>query len=169
MTGTDVEKAATHEAVVDSSPANGMGTTTTPKTWLQRLEYKAGLEARGIQRVGSHERQKPSKRSIIQIAVLWISINLCANNVALGLLGPSIFGLSFKDSALCAVFGAIVGSIPTAYIATWGPISGNRSLVSFRGLDGVGSTVADADILLRSSPATRWVGGRVRSACCSTW
>ncbi|KAI9673579.1 MAG: hypothetical protein M1817_002215 [Caeruleum heppii] len=114
-------------------------TTTGKQTFFDKiwtlttqLERTAGLEGRGIQRVEAHERQKLSKAAYIQVAILWISINLCANNIALGLLGPAIFHLSFLDSALCAVFGALVGSIPVAYIATWGPISGNRTLIFAR-------------------------------------
>ena len=46
------------------------------------------------------------------------------------MLAPTVYGLGFKDAALCAVFGSLVGSIPVAYIATRGPVSGNRSMVS---------------------------------------
>ena len=40
-----------------------------------------------------------------------------------------MYSLSFLDSSLCAVFGAVLGSIPVAYIATFGPLSGNRTMV----------------------------------------
>lgn len=43
-----------------------------------------------------------------------------------------MFYLSFLDSSLCAVFGAILGSLPVAYIATFGPRSGNRTMVFAR-------------------------------------
>ena len=141
MTLDDVEKAPdahlSGAGLVDAD-----GTTNQAKapanvdqpSWLEKLERRAGLEARGIQRVELHERHSLTRSSYAQIALLWISINLCANNVALGLLGPSIFALSFRDSALCAVFGALLGSIPTAYIATWGPISGNRTMVCITGV-----------------------------------
>lgn len=60
---------------------------------------------------------------------LWASANLTANHLALGLLGPKIYGLSFLDSALCATFGVMVGCLCTGYIATFGPQSGNRTMV----------------------------------------
>lgn len=63
---------------------------------------------------------------------LWTSANLTANHVALGLLGPSVYGLFFLDSALCAVFGVMVGSACTGYIATFGPQSGCRSMIIAR-------------------------------------
>lgn len=46
--------------------------------------------------------------------------------------GPAVFYLPFLDSCLCAVLGAIVGSLPVAYIATFGPRSGNRTMVLAR-------------------------------------
>lgn len=48
------------------------------------------------------------------------------------MLGPTVFYLSFLDSTLLAVFGAILGSLPVAYIATFGPPSGNRTMVFAR-------------------------------------
>lgn len=60
---------------------------------------------------------------------LWASANLTANHVALGLLGPSVYRLSFLDSAICATFGVLIGAACTGYIATFGPQSGNRTMV----------------------------------------
>ena len=88
------------------------------------------LEARGIERVEAHERMKRlSWISYLQAFLLWVSINLAANNVTLGMLGPAVYGLSFRDSALCAVFGALVGAVVSSWMATWGPISGIRTMV----------------------------------------
>jgi len=95
----------------------------------QLLEYN--LEARGIERVTSDERMKRNSWvSYLQAFLLWISINLAPNNITLGMLGPAVYGLSFRDSALCAVFGALVGSVVSSWMATWGPVSGIRTLVS---------------------------------------
>ncbi|GAM38263.1 hypothetical protein TCE0_033f08849 [Talaromyces pinophilus] len=93
----------------------------------QLVEYN--IEARGIQRVEEQERHALTWVTYLQVFLLWVSINLAANNITLGMLGPSIYGLSFLDSSLCSVFGAIVGSLAAAWSATWGPISGNRTLV----------------------------------------
>lgn len=95
----------------------------------QLIEYN--LEARGIERVAVDERMKRNSWvSYLQIFLLWISINLAPNNITLGMLGPAVYGLSFRDSALCAVFGALVGSVVSSWMATWGPVSGIRTLVS---------------------------------------
>ena len=95
----------------------------------QKIEAMAGLEARGIERVPESERQAPSTAAYIQMALIWFSANITANNLTLGLLGPLVFDLSFTDSALCSVFGGFVGCLGTSYMGTWGAISGNRTLV----------------------------------------
>ena len=99
----------------------------------QLVEYN--IEARGIQRVEEQERHALTWVTYLQVFLLWVSINLAANNITLGMLGPSVYGLSFLDSSLCSVFGAVVGSLAAAWSATWGPISGNRTLVSYHAID----------------------------------
>ncbi len=94
----------------------------------QRL-VQYNLEARGIQRVEPHETHDLSWKRYLQIFLLWFSINLAAVNITLGMLAPTVYALSFKDAALCAVFGSLTGSLAVAYIATWGPVSGNRAMV----------------------------------------
>ncbi|KAI9838847.1 MAG: hypothetical protein M1819_004054 [Sarea resinae] len=90
------------------------------------------LEARGIQRVEEDEKDDIKDLGYMQVIILWFSINLAANNITLGLLAPAVYYLSFLDAAMCAVFGSILGSLPTAYIATWGPTSGNRTMIITR-------------------------------------
>lgn len=94
----------------------------------QLVEYN--IEARGIERVEENDRNVLSWVAYVQVFLLWVSINLAANNVTLGMLGPAVYSLSFRDSALCSVFGILVGSLAAAWAATWGPVSGNRTLVS---------------------------------------
>ena len=95
----------------------------------QRIESLAGLEARGIVRVLPEERHGSSVMGYAQMAILWFSANVTANNLAVGLLGPLVFELGFLDSAMMATFGSLVGSIPTAYMSIWGAQSGNRTMV----------------------------------------
>jgi hypothetical protein len=97
---------------------------------FERTLLKYNLEIRGIQRVEEHEKIHVGWFAYVQVFVLWVSINLAANNITLGMLGPAVYGLSFRDASLCACFGVLAGSIPVAWIATWGPISGNRTMVS---------------------------------------
>ena len=110
---------------------------------------KYNLEARGIERVLPEESKPLTWRGYLQAYVLWVSINLAAVNITLGMLAPTIFGLGFKDAALCAVFGSFMGSLPVAYVATWGPVSGNRTMVRILGLSRTmsGGTDSNTDIL----------------------
>jgi hypothetical protein len=105
----------------------------TPQ-WLRKLndwiENLAGFEARGITRITPEERQAPSIVGDIQMALLWFSANISVNNLAVGLYGPLAFNLGFLDCAMCAVFGGLLGSMSTGYMSTWGPQSGNRTMVS---------------------------------------
>lgn len=100
--------------------------------WTRKVEKLTGIESRGIRRVEDNERTKKTSLLPLHIILLWMSINTAAQNITLASIGQSVYGLGFKDAALCSVFGGIVGSIPSAYTATWGPISGNRTLVCAR-------------------------------------
>lgn len=99
---------------------------------FERQLVAYNLEARGIQRVEPDERHDLRSLGYAQAAILWFSINLAANNITLGMLGPAVFYLGFLDSCLCAVFGMLVGCLAVAYIATFGPRSGNRTMIFSR-------------------------------------
>ena len=130
-----MEKALPAEVVPYIESPNINGSLEHPpgllRRWNNRIESLAGLEARGIARVMPDERQKASTSGYVQMALLWFSANITANNLILGLLGPLIFQLSFLDSALCTVFGALLGSLATAYMGIWGARSGHRTMVCF--------------------------------------
>jgi len=55
-----------------------------------------------------------------------------ANSALISFSGPTVYLLPFLDSSLLAVFGGIAGSLPVAYIATFGPRSGNRTMILTR-------------------------------------
>ena len=99
---------------------------------FEQTLIKYNLEQRGVQRVEPHETDSLTWKSYLQAFNLWVSINLAAVNITLGMLAPTVYLLSFKDAAFCAVFGALLGSVAVAYIATWGPISGNRTMIFAR-------------------------------------
>jgi NCS1 nucleoside transporter family len=97
-----------------------------------RIESLSGFEARGITRVLPEERHAASALADLQVMVLWFGANISANNMTTGLFGPLVFGLGFRDSVLCAVFGCVLGCASTAYMAIWGPPSGHRTMVVLR-------------------------------------
>ena len=106
---------------------------------FQRLNEKIlsirYLEKRGLERVPESERHEITASKYVQVTLLWFSTNITANNIAVGMLGPLAYDLGFTDSALCAAFGAVLGSAGAAYMSAFGPESGNRTMVSrcFRG------------------------------------
>ena len=131
---TDVEK----EAAVRISHASPSpdGTRELHPTgnifqrWNSRIENLAGFEARGLERVQPEDRQAPSAMGLLQMLLLWFSANISINNLAVAFCGPLIYKLGFVDSSLCAVFGILLGALSTAYMSTWGAVSGNRTMVS---------------------------------------
>ncbi|KAJ9502721.1 Vitamin B6 transporter [Exophiala xenobiotica] len=119
-------RASGHHKPADPSLTAGLS------SWVRSFEHvllKYNIETRGIQRVEDHEKQRIGWYAYLQVFVLWTSINLAINNVTLGMLGPAIYELSFADSSICAALGALLGSLPVAWIATWGPLSGIRTMV----------------------------------------
>lgn len=130
LVGEKGSKVSTVPSADENNSVAESGSVSILRRFNNRIEGFAGLEARGIERVPPDERQLPSHAADLQVAVLWFSANLSLNNLAVGLFGPMVFGLGFLDSALLAVFGTILGACSTAYMATWGPISGNRTMVS---------------------------------------
>ena len=124
------EKDATGEHLA-ISPTSSTDVSKLPwfKRWNARIEGLAGFEARGLIRVPESERHPPSNMSLLQMLLLWFSANLTINNLAVALTGPLLCGLGFVDSVLGAIFGVALGALSTAYMATWGAVSGNRTMV----------------------------------------
>jgi hypothetical protein len=135
LVAKDPEKGIQEPEVTSSSSSTIPATTpkvVLPSTfvkWNEKIESLAGLEARGITRVLPSERHEASLLGDFQMAFLWFSANITANNLAVGFLGPLLFELGFVDSALCAVFGILLGSTMTAYMSIWGAQSGSRTMV----------------------------------------
>ncbi|KIW09120.1 uncharacterized protein PV09_00062 [Verruconis gallopava] len=134
----DVEKAAADMRPHGRTAANEDGQAKPSKSFMDYVRgfeqtlIAYNLETRGIKRVEPDERHDMSKIGFLQAFVLWFSINLAANNITLGMLGPVVFELSFLDSCLCAVFGMLVGCLPVAYTAVFGLRSGNRTMIFAR-------------------------------------
>lgn len=137
----DVEKGAlptpTHDTTAetqqpphDSDNASVAASSITESKWAAWAERLSGLEVRGIRRVEDHEKSAKTTLSPLQIVLLWLGINTAPQNITLAMIGVSAYELGFVDASLCAIFGGIIGSLPAAYTATWGPISGNRTMVS---------------------------------------
>ena len=103
---------------------------------FERTLIRYNIELRGIQRVLPENRHDMSRIDFTQICLFWISINLEVIMVTLGMLGPAVYSLPFADCSLLGVFGALTGALPVAYIATFGPRSGNRTMILTRYITG---------------------------------
>jgi len=129
----DPEKVATDiEVTTDSSSSHDVLPIYIPEKvskWNRAIESIRGLEARGISRVLSHEREAPSSAGYVQMVIMWYSANITLNNLAVGFLGPLLFNLGFLDSAMIVTFACLIGSLGPAYMAIFGPQSGNRTMV----------------------------------------
>lgn len=103
-----------------------------PQSTWQRLisVLKGGGETRGIEPVPLEERQAVTASTSLHMLLMWFSMTLATNNIIVGSIGTFVLGLSFKDAALCAVFGNLLGVCTVGYVSTWGPVSGNRTLVN---------------------------------------
>lgn len=98
--------------------------------WNAKVEGLAGFEARGITRVLPEEKHDGGIRGYIQMWLLWFSINMAATNIITGLLGPLVFGLGWVDSICIAIFATGLSAAAPSYTSTFGPESGNRTMVS---------------------------------------
>lgn len=103
-----------------------------PRSTWQRLisALKDSGETRGIEPVPLEERQPVTASTSLHMMIMWFAMSLATNNIIVGSMGTFVLGLSFKDTALCAVFGNLLGVCAVGYVSTWGPISGNRTLVN---------------------------------------
>lgn len=121
---TPVELAKNGEDKIDYPSDRGIFSRLNARLTSMEL-----FEARGIERVPVEERHDVKAADYMQMTLLWFSTNITANNMAVGMLGPLTYGLGFVDSALCATFGALLGAAGVAYMGTFGPASGNRTMV----------------------------------------
>jgi NCS1 nucleoside transporter family len=103
---------------------------------LEKVLFKYNIEARGVERVLPEDRHDTTRFGFVQVCLVWISINLEAIMITLGMLGPAVYYLPFTEACLLGVFGALLGSLPVAYIATFGPRSGLRTMILTRYVTG---------------------------------
>ncbi|KAF4770746.1 hypothetical protein N7455_007185 [Penicillium solitum] len=166
----DEEKNSQLSTPVKSEPSS---TFHPPKNAFERFNARLGrlnfFEARGIERIPLDERKpKVTSADYMEMALMWFSVNITANNMAVGMLGPSSYGLGFVDSALCATFGALLGAAGVAYMGTFGPASGNRTMVVARYFMGYYPSkicaLLNIVIMLGYGMVDSIVGGQVLSA-----
>ncbi|CAI7641857.1 unnamed protein product [Penicillium pancosmium] len=169
----DEEKSLQHAPAVESLSPEPSLPSYEPKNAFERLNTRLAqfefFESRGIERVPLEERKpRVTSADYMQMALLWFSVNITANNMAVGMLGPASYGLGFVDSALCSTFGALLGAAGVAYMGTFGPVSGNRTMVVARYFMGYYPSkicaLLNIIIMLGYGMVDSIVGGQVLSA-----
>jgi nucleobase:cation symporter-1, NCS1 family len=68
----------------------------------------------------------------VQLLWTWTSPNLEFATVAVGILGPLYFGLSFWQTVLAIVLGSALGAVTQGVLSTWGPGHGLAQMVISR-------------------------------------
>jgi hypothetical protein len=100
--------------------------------WGIKMEAIWGVETRGIKRVMTHEKNMPRPlHDYFHMFSLWFSINSQAVNIIIGLLGLLVYDLGWVDCVCIVIFANGLASCGIAYLATFGPESGNRTIVCF--------------------------------------
>jgi hypothetical protein len=137
--GVIVDPTEVHATADNSTDRDGEDDGFRPATsegklgyWGIKMEAIWGVEARGIKRVMTHDKNVPRPlHDYFHMFSLWFSINLQAVNVIIGLLGPLVYDLGWVDCVCIVIFANALASCGIAYLATFGPESGNRTMVCF--------------------------------------
>jgi len=136
--GSPSIEAAAHFELDQSSSNSSSDATSLDKPspipasqsiWQRCIASFKNVEKRGIEPVPLEEREPVTPSTTLHMLLMWFSMTLATNNIIVGSMGTLVLGLSFKDAALCAVFGCLVGVCTIGYMSIWGPRSGNRTLV----------------------------------------
>ncbi|KAH8669072.1 permease for cytosine/purines, uracil, thiamine, allantoin-domain-containing protein [Xylariales sp. PMI_506] len=119
----------------DSISVTAADVENKPTTILEKIGYWAkkldsyGFESRGIQRVQPEER---TKQNWLAICLVWSSAGLNLSSFSMGFTGPYYYNLSLPQT-IGIIWGVgALGSICSAYMATFGKRNGLRALVSSR-------------------------------------
>ncbi|KAL9100878.1 MAG: hypothetical protein Q9163_003805 [Psora crenata] len=97
--------------------------------WNAKVEGLAGVEGRGITRVLPEEKRGGGVMGYLQMFTLWFSINVVGNNLILGFFGPLVFNLAWVDCVCIVLFANGLSACGAAYISTFGPQSGHRTMI----------------------------------------
>ncbi|KOG99342.1 Tpn1p [Saccharomyces eubayanus] len=119
---------------VDSNPSL-FQKIVNKASWLSKKVDAMGVESTGIQRISPYERGT-SKRQFFHVAGLWLSATGGLSSMSSFLLGPLLFGLSFRESLASSLISVTIGCLIAAYCSIMGPQSGCRQMVTARYLFG---------------------------------
>ena len=123
----------------------------TKLSLLNRLAAMISAETKGIEPITDDEKNDDS---LINAASMWFSANMVLPALAIGGLGPLVFGLNFGVSVLTIVFFNILGLFAVAFFSVFGAKFGLRQMVLSRYL--VGNITARIFALINSVACVGW-------------
>ncbi|MDT4894901.1 MAG: hypothetical protein QOE97_3936 [Pseudonocardiales bacterium] len=100
------------------------------------------VEPGGVEFIPLDERHG----SPVQLLWTWTSPNMEFATIAVGILGPLYFGLSFWQSLLAIILGSALGSVSHGILSTWGPKHGLPQMVISRSAFGFLGNIFPAGI-----------------------
>jgi NCS1 nucleoside transporter family len=106
-------------------------TATTDPNPIAAEHYGAktvAVEPGGVERIPDSERHGTP----LQLLWTWTSPNLEFATIAVGIIGPLFFGLSFWQTFAAIVLGTVLGSATHGVLTSWGPLSGLSQMVLSR-------------------------------------
>ncbi|KAM0791611.1 hypothetical protein ACM66B_006053 [Microbotryomycetes sp. NB124-2] len=101
------------------APRNAVGRV------LHSLSQQVGLEGHGVAPLTDEER---ADSNFWQNFTLWLAMNGTISCFSTGTLGPLLFELSLRDSALVILFFNMFSCSLPSYFAVWGPRLGMRQM-----------------------------------------
>lgn len=96
---------------------------------LRQILHSGQVEQNGIAPIPIEDR---TSTRFINIFTVWCSANTNILGITFGMLGPLVYGLSLRDSALTILFFNLLTVLPPAYLAMFGPRTGMRQMVLAR-------------------------------------
>lgn len=92
-------------------------------------ELFKNAENRGIERIPDEEK---TDDSLWNAGSMWFGSNMVVPTFSIGVLGVTLFGLTFWPAFLVIIFFNILGSLAPAYFSTFGPYFGLRQIIMSR-------------------------------------
>jgi len=113
---------------VDAAGDSAAGDLSEKSFWYKSRKWirSIGAEELGIERIPEEMRTNQNPRDLFTV---FFSANCNTATLALGFLGPTLFGLGWWDSFCCLLFFNLFGAIFPALLARFGPKLGLRTMI----------------------------------------
>ncbi|PNY24594.1 Purine-cytosine permease FCY22 [Tolypocladium capitatum] len=158
----------------DEDDERGLGakppsSTSSRSSAMHRVLHKVlrvgRIEENGILPLPVEER---TNTRFFSIFTVWFSMNTNILGITFGMLGPSVYGLSLRDSALVILFFCLLSTLAPGFLAVLGPKTGMRQMIQAR--YSFGCYLVSVPVLLNLATLTGFtviicvVGGQCLSA-----